>query len=163
MGSSSVWFSPACAGRFAMGSHGGFVVRPPAVARTLSCNARDIPRSLAVSGIEKQRRVDHHAIEADRPVQVRASHATGRPDSAQYVTRGQLVSRLDIDGAEMAIHGQQAAAMVEPDRLAIEEVVAAVDHAAGCRGEYGRAHGCSDVHAGVRVARLAVEHPAQPE
>ena len=53
--------------------------------------------------------------------------------------------------------------MVQPHRVAVEEVVAGVDHAARSRRDHRRALGRSDVHAAVRVARLAVEHPPQPE
>ena len=122
-----------------------------------------LPLSVGVYGIEKQRRVDHHTVEADRPVQVCSGHAAGGPDSADHIAGVDGIAWPYVDGAEVALHGQQAAAMVEPDRLAIEKVIATVDHPACRRGDDGRAHTCGDVHAAVRVARLAVEDAPHAE
>ena len=53
--------------------------------------------------------------------------------------------------------------MVQPHGVAVEEVVAGVDHLAGKRRDDRRAGGGGDVHAAVRIARLAIEHAAQSE
>ena len=53
--------------------------------------------------------------------------------------------------------------MVQPDRAAVEEIVAHIDHLAGQRCTHRRSGGGGNVHAAVRIARLAVEDTAQAE
>ncbi|MPN55346.1 hypothetical protein SDC9_203028 [bioreactor metagenome] len=63
----------------------------------------------------------------------------------------------------MAVHGQQPAAVVQPHGAAVEEIVPRVDDPARQRRHHGRARGRGNVHAAVRIARLAIEHAPQPE
>ena len=53
--------------------------------------------------------------------------------------------------------------MVQPHGAPVEEVVVHVNHLARQRRHDGRARGGGNVHAAVRIARLAVEHAPQPE
>ena len=58
---------------------------------------------------------------------------------------------------EMTVHRHQAVAVIDEQRVAVEEEIAGFDHRA-CRGRANRrACGGGDVHAGMRIARLAVE------
>ena len=96
-------------------------------------------------------------------MQVRASNAAGGPDSAQRVTHADMVARFHRNGAQVAHHAQQAPAVVDPYRAAIEEIVTRVDHLTRQWGHHGGAGGGGNVHAAMRIARLPVEHPPQPE
>ena len=52
-------------------------------------------------------------------------------------------------------------AVVNDHSIAVKEVVAGI-HNRTLRGrQYRRAGGCGDVHAGMGIARLAIEHAAQ--
>ncbi|MFO1427299.1 MAG: hypothetical protein U1F11_10090 [Steroidobacteraceae bacterium] len=53
--------------------------------------------------------------------------------------------------------------MVDEHGIAIEEILARVQHAARRRGAHRRAGRRGDVHAAVRIAGLAVEDAPQPE
>src|SRR5690606_17203969 len=108
-------------------------------------------------GIEEEGRVDHPAIETHRPVQVRPGDPAGGADRADRIAGRDPVTWPDFDGAQMTVHREQAAAMVEPDRLAVEEIIAGVDDAAVGRGDDGRSGGGRDVHPAVRAPRLTVE------
>jgi hypothetical protein len=111
----------------------------------------------------KQRRVHHRAVQHHAPVQVRSRHAAGRAHGAQALAGGQGVAHLHVDGTQVAHHAQQAAAVIQPDGLAVEEIVARVDHPPRQGRHHRRAGGRGDVHAAVRGAGLAVEDAPQPE
>jgi tRNA-dihydrouridine synthase C len=112
---------------------------------------------------EEERRIDHHPVQADGPVQVRAGDPPGGADAGDALTRRDPLAHLHLGGVQVAVHREQAAAVVEPDGVAVEEVVADIDHLAGRRAEHGRADRRGDVHAAVRIARLAIEDTAQAE
>ena len=96
-------------------------------------------------------------------MQMRTGDAAGGAHLADEFTRLHHIAFAHRDGAQVAHHAEQAAAMVEPDGGAVEKIVARVDDPSGHgRADWGAARR-SDVHAAVRIARLAVEHPAQPE
>jgi len=61
----------------------------------------------------------------------------------------------------VAVHRQQPLSVIDDHGIAIEEVVAGVDHGTLSSCMDRRADGCCDIHAGVRIARLAIEYPAQ--
>jgi hypothetical protein len=96
-------------------------------------------------------------------MQVRTGHSPRRADVAQNFAALQVLTHVDADLRKVAVHRQQASAVIHDDIVAVEEVVAHIDHAAGEWRLDGRARRCGDVHAGVRIARLAVEHAAQSE
>jgi hypothetical protein len=85
------------------------------------------------------------------------------PTLQNALAGAQGVAHLHVDAAQVAIHGEQALAVVQPHGAAVEEIVARVNHLARQRRHDGRAGGGGNVHAAVRIARLAVEHPPQPE
>ena len=94
---------------------------------------------------------------------MRAGDAACGPDSAQRVTHADMVARFHRNGAQVAHHAQQAAAVIHPHCAAVEKIAACVDHLARQRGHHGGAGDSGNVHAAVRIARLPVEHPPQPE
>ncbi|MNX57771.1 hypothetical protein D3C86_885940 [compost metagenome] len=96
-------------------------------------------------------------------MQVRPGHPSRRAHRGQRVAGLEHIAHLHVPAAQVAVHRQQTAAVVDPDGAAVEEVVAGVDHLAGQRRAHGRAGAGCDVHAAVRIARLAVEHAAQAE
>lgn len=143
---------------------------PARIAAALGLGDDRTPASDATGGLasaavalEEQRRVDHRAVEAHRPVQVRAGHAAGGAHRTDWLAGFDRVALAHIGSAEVAAHGEQAAAMVQPHGVAVEEVVADVDHAPGGRGAHRGAGGRGDVHAGMGAACLAVEDAAQAE
>ncbi|GAP33567.1 tRNA-dihydrouridine synthase C [Piscinibacter sakaiensis] len=83
------------------------------------------PRS---SGVEEERRIHHRPVQADGEVQVRAGDAAGGADVGDAVAGRDPVTRAHVRGAQVAAHRQQAAAVVQPDGAAVEEVVADVEH-----------------------------------
>jgi hypothetical protein len=118
---------------------------------------------------QKQRRVDHRPVQADRPVQVRAGHAAGGAHGAQRVAGAHGVAGLHVDPAQVAQHRQQAAVAVitlnNPpvnglgyatrvgiadglDQAAADPAVKAVVHHRRRQGLLGRRR-----HQGVRLAQ----------
>ncbi len=74
-----------------------------------------------------------------------------------------LVARLHVDPAQVAVHRHHARPVVDEHGVAVEEEIPRVEHAAGCRTADRRAGRGGDVHAAVRIARLVVEEPSQAE
>ena len=64
-------------------------------------------------------------------MQVRASRAAGRTHGTQALAGFEHITWLDVNGAQVAQHAQEPAAMVQPDGVAVEEIVSGVDDAAG--------------------------------
>src|SRR5689334_21140150 len=89
---------------------------------------------------------------------MRAGDAAGGTDGADDFAGGEVGAEFGFDGVEVAVHGDQAVAVVDVDRVAVEKELADFDDGAGGGRVDGRAFGSGDVHAGVGVARLAVEH-----
>src|SRR5579875_3910912 len=112
---------------------------------------------------EEQRGIDEGRVEGDAPVQVRAGDAAGLADLADDLSGPDALARLHVDRAQVAIHRDEPFAVVDEDRIAAEEEVAGVDHAATGRRADGGADRSGDVHAAVRRARLAVEGTARAE
>src|SRR5215468_6925653 len=94
-------------------------------------------------------------------MQVRSGDAPGGADLADLRSRGHLLSSLHLDRTQVTVHGDQTAAVIENDSVAIEEEVTGIDHAPARGGAYRRAAGGRDIHAAVGIARLVVEHPTQ--
>ena len=63
-------------------------------------------------------------------MQVRASHAASRTRSTQALAGIEHITGLDVAGAQVAHHAQEPAAVVQPDGVAVEEIVSGVDDAA---------------------------------
>ena len=51
--------------------------------------------------------------------------------------------------------------MIDEDGVAVEKILACIDHGTGDRHMNGRTGGRGDVHARMRIARLAVEYTAR--
>ena len=71
--------------------------RPDAIAPSAA-------RRRGVRVVEEQRRIDHRAIEAHRPVQVRSGRAARRADRTDHVSRRRRCRRLHRDRVEVADH-----------------------------------------------------------
>src|SRR5690606_2808606 len=104
---------------------------------------------------------DHGAVQHHAPMQVWPGDPTRGADRADSLTSSDVRTWLHGDGAEVADHAEQASAVIEPDGVTVEEVIARVDHLCGQWRAHRRACWCGDVHPAVGVARLAIENPAQ--
>ena len=96
-------------------------------------------------------------------MQVRTGRAAGHADRADARPGGEPLPGLDVDGAQMAVHADQAAAVIDEHRIAVEKKLARVDDRAGDGHYHRRAGRGRNVHAAVRIARLAVEYAAHAE
>ena len=94
-------------------------------------------------------------------MQVRPGDATGGAHGADRLAGGDVLSRLHVDPAQVAVHRHQPRTVVEDHRVAVEEIVADVGDLCRSRRLDRRAGRGGDVHAGVRTARLVVEEAAQ--
>src|SRR5690606_738272 len=112
-------------------------------------------------GADENARIDAGVVKTDIPVQMWARGAAGGTDLAKDVAARQLVADLYADVREMAEHADQSLAVVDKDRLAVEEVVAGEDDLAGGRCLDRRAGWRGEVQAGMRIALLIVEKAAQ--
>jgi len=110
---------------------------------------------------QKQRRIHHDPVQHHTPVEVRPGDPAGGAHRTQWFASGQGVTWFDLDGAQVAIHAEQSATMVKPDCVAVEEIIAGIDHNARSRRLDRRAGADRNVEAGMRVARQAVEDAAQ--
>ena len=70
-------------------------------------------------------------------MQVRAGDATGRTDLAENLAGVELVSRRHADRRQVAVHRDEPLAMVEDDRVAVEEVIAGRCYEAGAARAVG--------------------------
>ena len=96
-------------------------------------------------------------------MQVRSRDAARRADESKHFARVDLVAALHVDAAQVAVHRHDPRAVVDEHRVAVEEEIALVEDAARGRCPDRRAGGRRDVHARVRIARLAVEEPPESE
>ncbi len=85
-------------------------------------------------------------------MQVRSRGSTGLADGTQGAPGGKPFTDSNVDRAQMAVHADEAAAMIDEYRLAVEEVIAGVDYRTCDRyPDLGTGRG-GDVHAGVGIA-----------
>src|SRR5689334_20433784 len=96
-------------------------------------------------------------------MQMRAGHATGGADFADDVTGFDMISRLHVDGAQVAVHRNETLAVIEKKGVAIEEEFPRVDYATIRRCFHRRADRRGDVHASMRIAGFIIEKTAQSE
>ena len=96
-------------------------------------------------------------------MQVRARGApchSGKPDSLAFAYS---IAGFHVDPLKVAVHGDQPVAVVDKDRLAVEEIIIDRQH----RAMRARLHRCAErdrhIKAGMRCARLFVEETAQAE
>src|ERR1019366_4519533 len=82
-------------------------------------------------------------------------------DGADARPRGDALSWLHVNGAQVAVHADESASMIDEDRVAVEKILAGIDDGTADRHVNGRTGGCGDVHARMRIARLAVEYAAR--
>ena len=61
-------------------------------------------------------------------MQMRPAGAPGRPGEAKSLPLPEPVARLHVDAVEVAIHAEQAVAVIDEDRPAVEEVVIDCQH-----------------------------------
>jgi hypothetical protein len=96
-------------------------------------------------------------------MQVRTGHASGCTHLAEQLAPIDAGAVANIDFIQVTIHCDQALPVIEHNRVAIEEKIAAGDDRSrrrrGDRGATNR----RDVHALVRRTRLIVEKTAQAE
>ena len=103
------------------------------------------------------------AMQAHRPVQMGSRGSARGPDEAEQPAARQRLALGDADFVEMAVHGDQAPAVVQQYRIAVEEEVAGDQHAARRRRVDRRAAVRGDVEPRVWAARFAVQHAPPPE
>jgi len=96
-------------------------------------------------------------------MQVRSSHSAGLPDFAYPGTPVDLITQFDAGRAEMTIHSDKALAMIDDDRIAIEEIVANRCHFASSRRNDGGAGRGGDIHTAMGIAGLIIEDAPRAE
>ena len=96
-------------------------------------------------------------------MQVRAGNPPGLAHGADDIACPDPLADTGTNAVQVAVHGQQSRAMVDPDGVSVEEIVAGIDDHTGGRRLHGRSHRRRDVHATMRIARLPIEEAAQPE
>ncbi len=96
-------------------------------------------------------------------MEVRSGRSAGHSRRAQPLALGYGLAGQDIDAIEVAVHADQAVAVIDEDRPAVEEVVVNGKYrAVGIRPD-GSAAWDGDVESGVRRAWLAIEESADAE
>ncbi len=129
--------------------------RRRATARSLAWSAHTYP--------EEQRWIHHRAVDGDAPVQVRAGHAPGRADQPEHCP----VSSSSPAFTSMRLRWQYIVTTPSPwsrnTVLPLKKKSPASSTRPGDGLQDRRAGRRGDVHAGMRIARLAVEEPSQPE
>ena len=76
-------------------------------------------------------------------MQVGAGRATGHPDRTDARSGGDALSRLHVDGAQMAVHADETAAVIDEHRIAVEKIVARIEHRSGDRQHTGVPEGAA--------------------
>jgi hypothetical protein len=97
-------------------------------------------------------------------VQVRAGDAAGGADRAEQISP--FFDRLTgthVDARQVHVGADQALAVVDENRVAVEEIVAGIGHHPIGRRLDRRPGAGRHIQPGMRVARLAVEDAAQAE
>jgi len=92
---------------------------------------------------------------------MRPGDAAAGPDFADQRAGGDLLPGMHENGRQVAVHRDQSLAMIDQDRIAIEEITAGVDYAAAGSRVHCGSERRGNVHAGVRVTRFAVEDAAR--
>jgi len=82
-------------------------------------------------------------------------------DLADQLASADLLPCMHEHSRQVAVHCDQALAVIDQHGIAIEEITAGVDHAAAGGRVHRRSEGRGNVHAGVRVTRFAVEDAAR--
>src|ERR1700722_18592446 len=95
---------------------------------------------------QEQGGIHEHGVERNTKVQVRSGDAAGSADLAEHRACLQHFPGVHLDLAQVAVHGEEAAAVIENDRVAVEEVVAGIEHAAIGRRMNGRAALGGNIH-----------------
>ena len=96
--------------------------------------ASSLTEQLRLKRPNKNRRIHPRIIQADIPMHMRPGRPTGRTDFADHAAASQLLADLHVNLRHVAEHADEALAMVDKHRVAIEEVVADQDHLARGRG-----------------------------
>ena len=66
-------------------------------------------------------------------MQMGTGHAPGHSDGADASSRGQVLSGCHVDGAQMAVHADEPAPVIDEHRVAGEKIIAGIDDGAGKR------------------------------
>src|SRR5688500_2701947 len=82
------------------------------------------------------------------------------PDASAW---RQLIAGFHVDAIQMAVHRDEARAVIDEDRVAVEEELAHLNHFAGSGRDDRSSFRGRDVHAGMGLAWLAIEEPARAE
>ena len=88
-----------------------------------------------------------------------AGDAPGAPNFTDLVAAQHCLAGMHIYFIQMIVHADQALAVIDEDRVAVEKVVTGCQYGSIGRCQYGRALGRGDVQAAVGLARLIVEKP----
>ena len=97
----------------------------------------------------KQRRINHCAIQDHTPVQMRPGGAAGHAGEAELLAFADGITIFHIELIEVAVHGDQAVAVVDKDGFAVEEVIIHREYGAGCAGHDGGAACNGNIQAGM--------------
>src|SRR6266403_2985545 len=73
---------------------------------------------------QEQLGIDPGAIETQAPVQMRSGRAAGHADGADTRPRRQALAGLHVDGTQVAVPADEAAAMIDEHGVAVEEIPA---------------------------------------
>ena len=112
---------------------------------------------------DEQFRIDHRPVENDAPVQMRAGGAAGLAGKAEPLAFAHRLAGSHVDAVEVAVQGDEPVAMVDEDRLAVEEIIRRRQHHALRARPDRRSALHHHIQPGMRHARLAVEVAAHPE
>src|SRR5262245_10579044 len=96
-------------------------------------------------------------------MQMRAGDPARGADGADNRSRFHMHARFYIDLIQMTVHRDQTQPMIYEYCIAIEKIIAHI-HYLTRRGRFDRrAARRGDIHARMRITRLAIEYPARAE
>src|SRR5690625_5468664 len=98
------------------------------IVASVGCAMRIALKTSSLRLLQKQLRIHHSAVQCHAPVQMRTGDAAGSADGAEHVAGFDLLAGLHRDFVHVAVHGNEAAAVVEENGVAVEIKISAIDH-----------------------------------
>ena len=112
---------------------------------------------------EKQLGIDRGVVQNDRPMQMRACDPASGADCAKDFALFDWCTVAHVDARHVHVGADQALAVVDKNRVAIEKIVTGIRYHTIGRG-FDRCAGADrDIEPGMRVAGQAVENSTQAE
>ena len=90
-------------------------------------------------------------------MQVRPGNTAGGADQTQDFAPVHHLLHLDVDLGQMKINREHTLPVVHDNGVPIEKIISGLRNPPAVRGTDGRAFGCRNIGARMRVARLIVE------